>query len=919
MDEFNNKDDSLITCVLINDELKLSYLMYAIAVIFGRALPDLRDGLKPVHRRILYAMYNSSCYHTKPYRKSARIVGDVMGNFHPHGDAAIYDSLVRMAQPFSLSVPLIDGQGNFGSIDGDPAAAMRYTEARMSRIAHELLTDIRSDTVDFQDNYDGSSVEPVVLPAQFPNILLNGASGVAIGMATNIPPHNFTEIIDASLKYIENPQVELDELMSVMYGPDFPTGGILIGKSGIHSAFLTGRGSIILRSKVEFENISDSRVRIVVKEIPYQVTKTRIMEDILKLIKSGKISTISEMRDESDRDGIRLVIELKRGVIADVVLNQLYRFTSLQVSFGIQMLVLDDRVPKIMPLIDIIKGFVKFRKRVLTRRTKFLLKKARDRANVLLAFCITIDNIDEVIKMIRSSKNAEEATNVLKEKLWFAKEFEELICLISENPVLDENKMYSFTDSQVKAILDMKLHQLTSLEKNKVSNELDEKVKEIRKCVYLLSSDSALMDLMSSEMQQLKEHYNVPRRTEISDEEDALCDVESLIPKEDIVVTVTLTGYIKRSSLSSYTSQRRGGKGKTGHKLKETDVVTTVLKMNTHTDILFFSNIGQVYKMRGYAIPIGDANTRGRALVNLLPLSDNEYITSFRDIPETDVSSTYIIFATKFGNIRRNALSDFMYIPKNGKRAISFEDDDQLIGVDLCNENNHILLSTTFGKIIRFPVTAVRTVKSRTSDGVRGISCVTDDTVISLSVLSSAEVEDNVRIECNTISSSLMKNLRLAFVEYEKLDDNLLKKVNNLGLNILESDVIKYINNEELLLSVTENGYGKLSSAYEYRITNRGGKGVSAMSMSKKSGKVVSTFPVTCNDDVMIMTDGGVLIRVPLLKVSVTGRNTQGVRLIKLKSSDRVVSIAKVAEKQYKEECEKEDSEEDSEVTSSEE
>ena len=855
-----------IVPVLIENELQDSYLAYAMSVIVSRAIPDVRDGLKPVHRRILYAMYESGCTWGKSFRKSARIVGEVMGKFHPHGDGAIYDALARMAQDFSLYLPLIDGQGNFGSIDGDPPAAMRYTEVRLAKSAWFMLGDINENTVDFKPNYDGLEFEPVVLPALIPNILLNGSNGVAVGMATNIPPHNLGEVIDACNLYIEDNNIELSELLSVIPGPDFPTGGVIIGRSGIKSAFSTGKGSVIIRGKTHFEDLDQNKSSIIIDELPYQVNKAKLIENIVQLVRDKRIEGISDIKDESDKSGIRVVIELKRQVSPEIVLNYLLKFTSLQVSFGVNMMALDNLRPSLMSLKDVIVAFIDFRKEVVTRRIEFQLQKAREKANVLIALYISLLNIDDVIALIKSSKDNSEAIGRLLKKEWVIdQQLLEVIRLISGVSISVEQ--YNLSEAQAKAILDMKLHRLTSLEKEKIYVELNAQLEKIRECISILSSEQLLMNVIKEEIAEVKDRFDVPRRTIIEDGEIDT-DIEDLIEKEEMVVTVTEAGYIKRSKLSNYKSQHRGGKGKIGQNIKDEDITSKVFVANTHTNMLFFSNKGQVYKTKVYRLPLGEPQSRGRALVNIFPLEEDEVINNIMTYPE-DANELSIIFATAKGKVRRNALHDFGYIPSNGKIAMRLDDNDKLIAVEVCEPTHHMLLSTKSGKSIRFPINDIRLFKSRTSDGVRGIRLALDDRVISMSVLNDIAMAPEVREEY-----------------FRSNGDEAL-------------DVEKrqyYHDNEQFILTITENGFGKRSSAYEYRVTNRSGSGILNIITSKRNGGVVASFPVEESDNVMLITDKGQLIRISVSEIRVSGRSTQGVTLLKTKKSEKVVSVAKVTE-----------------------
>ncbi len=872
--------DSVIPVSIVK-ELEDSYLSYAMSVIISRAIPDVCDGFKPVHRRILYAMSRAGYDAGKPYKKAARIVGDVMGRYHPHGDAAIYDSLVRMAQDFSLLLPLIDGQGNFGSIDGDPPASMRYTEARLHKLSHFLLHDIDEDTVDFRPNYDGSETEPVVLPAEFPNLLVNGASGVAVGMATNIPSHNLGEIIDACMLYIENNDVTLDELIKVMPGPDFPTGGMILGKTGIRSAFATGRGSIVLQGKTHVEDLQQDRQAIIVDEIPYQVNKVKLIEKIGELVKEKRIDGITEIRDESDKSGIRVVIELKKNVATDFILSQILGLTPLRSSFSINTLVLHNNRPVLMSLKEIIIAFIDFRKAVLLRRTEFRLRKVREKAYIYIGLYIAVLNIDEVIKIIRSAKDPAEACNVLLDKEWeTSPEIQTIITLISDNP---NHGVCKLTELQAKAILDIKLQRLTALEKDKLEVELNAMIDAIKAHIEFLGSEEKLMKEVKNNLQEIKNRFAIPRKTLI-EESDVDIEAEDLIPQEDMVVTVTMNGYIKRVKLSHYRTQRRGGKGKLGQGLKQEDVITKLFVGNTHTNVLFFSSIGKVYRLKVYKLPIAEPTARGRALVNIFPLNEGETITNIMPLPSEDSENLNIVFATAQGNIRRNSLVDFNHIPSNGKIAIKLEPADRLISVKVCSEDTHILLSTKCGKSIRFNVKDVRQLKSRNSDGVRGIRLGKSDNVISMTILSEVDIDTETKEQYLKIP--LKKRLSCDSIDNKTL--NGLKIDSQLFLNLAK--------NEEFLLTITENGFGKRTSAYEYRTTGRGGVGITNILTTSRNGDVVASFPVEQDDNIMLITDKGKLIRISVNDIRITGRSTQGVTLFKTESGEKVVSVAKIEE-----------------------
>jgi DNA gyrase subunit A len=879
----------LIT-VSIEDEMKSSYLDYAMSVIVSRAIPDARDGLKPVHRRILYAMHESGCDWNKPYRKSARIVGEVMGKYHPHGDSAIYDSLVRMAQPFSLRLPLIDGQGNFGSMDGDSPAAMRYTESRLAKAAHALLADIDKETVDFRENYDGSEMEPIVLPAQFPNLLVNGAGGIAVGMATNIPPHNLGEVIDGCCLYIDNNDVTAEELMEVVQGPDFPTGGIILGKSGIRSAINSGRGSVIIRGKAEIEEIRPGKMAIVITEIPYQVNKAKMVERIAELVREKKLEGISDLRDESDKAGVRVVVELKRDAIGEVVLAQLYSYTPLQTSFGVNMLALDYGRPKLMNLKDVLASFVTFREEVITKRTLYLLGKARERAHVLIGLSIAVANIDEVIHLIRSAPDPAAAKAALMERDWNAEDVRSLIALVDDsgNEIRD-GKCY-FTETQAKAILEMRLQRLTGLEQDKINAELSELATEITDYLEILGSRERLMTILRDELLAIKDQFATPRRTAIEINEFEQ-DIEDLIQKEDMVVTVTMGGYIKRVPLSTYRAQRRGGKGRSGVTMHDEDITTDVFISNTHTPMLFFSTAGKAYKLKVYKLPLGSPQSKGRALVNIFPLAENEKINNVMPLPEDESlwDQLHIMFATASGNVRRNDLSDFKSVQSNGKIAMRLDEGDSLVGVHVCQDTDHILLAANDGKCLRFPVDAVRVFKSRTSDGVRGMKLADGDKVISMSVLKGAEIE----MEKRDAFLRIPVETRMKLAEEGADVATLLA---GLDIALPQEEILALAKGEEFILTMTENGYGKRTSAYEYRITNRGGSGIVNIITSERNGSVIASFPVLETDQIMLITNKGKLIRCPVHDIRIAGRNTQGVTLLKTAADERVMSAARIAD-----------------------
>ena len=892
-----------IQSVSLVTEMKKSYLDYAMSVIVARAIPDACDGLKPVHRRILFAMHEGSYDYNKPFKKSARIVGEVMGKYHPHGDSAIYESLVRMAQDFSMRVPLIDGQGNFGSIDDDPAAAMRYTESRLEKISHTLLEDLDKDTVDFIPNYDGSEREPKVLPARFPNLLVNGSSGIAVGMATNIPPHNLGEVIDACLAYIDNNEIAIEDIIKIVPGPDFPTGGIILGRSGYDSAARMGRGSVVMRGKHKIEKKTGGKVAIIIEEIPYQVNKAKLVEKIADLVKEKKIEGITDLRDESDRDGIRVVIELRRDAMEEVIINQLYSFTELQCNFSVNMLALNHGKPQLMGILDVIKIFSAFREEVTIRRTNFLLNKARDKTHILIGLAVAVANIDEIVELIKKSQDAAEAKEKLLAKSWPSHTVEAIIKLVQDKGnVIKDGKFY-FTEVQAKAILEMRLARLTGLEMGKINDELRILAAEISGYLELLADRVKLMELVKKELIEIKDQFATPRKSIIEDSEYEV-DIEDLIPKEDMVVVGTMNGYIKRVALNAYRTQKRGGKGRSAMDVREEDIATDIFVTNTHTPILFFSSKGKVYKLKTYKLPLGNPQARGRALVNLLPLEQDEKISTILALPENEESwkDLSIIFATSNGDIRRNSMDQFVDIRSSGKIAMKLEGNEALIGVNLCTQKDDILLSTKDGKCIRFPVEKLRIFQSRNSTGVRGIKLEASNKVIAMSVLKHAIESSEEKEKYLSVDLEKRLNLREALLHNKRLQENpptdLLeqpKAIPQIKNAELPQDKIEAMAlNEEFILTMTENGFGKRSSAYEYRITNRGGSGITNIVTSKRNGCVVASFPIEAKDQVMIITNKGTLIRTEVGSVRITGRNTQGVTLIKTKD-ETVVSVARIA------------------------
>ncbi len=889
-----------ITPVIIEDEMKRSYLDYAMSVIVSRALPDVRDGLKPVHRRILYAMKESGYDYNRPFRKSARIVGDVMGKYHPHGDSSIYEAMVRMAQDFSMRLPLIASQGNFGSMDGDPPAAMRYTEARLAVSASSLLDDIDEDTVNFVPNYDETTVEPEVLPATFPNVLVNGSGGIAVGMATNIPPHNLCEVVDACIAYIDNPEITPEEMLTIVPGPDFPTGGVIVGRSGSRSALLTGKGSIIMRAKCSIEEIKKDKMAIIVTEIPYQVNKAEMISKIAELVRDKVIEGISDLRDESDREGVRVVIELKRDAHAEVVLNQLYKYTPLQTSFGANILALNNGRPMIMGLYDIIKAFVSFREEVIHRRTVFRLNKARNQAHVLVGLAIAVANIDDVIELIRKAPDPTTAKEQLMSRKWPAEDVEPLVVLIDEPDRKVVDGHYMLSEAQAKAILDLKLHRLTGLERDKIHGELKDLGAEIKEYLFILSSREELYRIIKDELKLTKEKFGNPRRTTIEDVEFEQ-DIEDLIPKEEMVVTVTNTGYIKRVALSTYRAQKRGGKGRSGMSTRQEDFVTNLFVANTHVPVLFFSNLGKVYKMKVYRLPEGNPTSLGKAMINILPLQQGEVITTVMQLPEDEHEweNKYVMFATSVGTVRRNRLSDFTDVRSNGKIAMKLEEDgEKLISVAVCDEDEDVLLAAKGGKCIRFPVSLIRVFAGRNSIGVRGIKLSDGDEVISMSIIKHAKADIDMRA---AYLKEALRRRRLAGISSD--DDKVEEEEGASETTISAEDFEKMSADEEFILTITDAGYGKRSSAYEYRITGRGGQGVTNIDLAKKKGsQVVASFPVTDSSHIMMVTDGGQIIRMPVKDVRIAGRNTMGVIMFRISGDEKVVSAIAVEDDENEEE-----------------
>ena len=878
--------------ISITEEMKKSYLDYAMSVIVARALPDARDGLKPVHRRILYSMYEQGHTPDKKYVKSARVVGDVIGKYHPHGDQSIYDAMVRMAQDFSMRVPLIDGQGNFGSLDGDPPAAYRYTEARLTHSALAILEDIDKDTVDFEANYDNSEREPSVLPARFPNLLVNGAGGIAVGMATNIPPHNLGEVVDACVALIDNPALSIDDLINIIPGPDFPTGGIILGRQGIRSSYHLGRGSIVMRGKVTIDTRRSDRETIIITEVPYQVNKATMVERMGELWREKKIEGISDLRDESNREGVRVVVELKRDAMADVVLNQLYRFTPLQTNFATNMLALDSRRPQTMTLKDLLTLFIGFREQVVTRRTKFLLGKARDRAHILVGLAIAVANIDEVIRVIRTSPDPNTARDTLMSRDWPARDVAAMITLIDDpRHRLAEDGTARLSMEQARAILDLRLQRLTALGREEISEELDKLAVEINDYLDILRSRARVQAIIKSELAEVRSEFATPRRTVIMDQEGEVED-EDLIQREDMVVTVSHAGYVKRVPLSTYRAQRRGGKGRAGMQTRDEDFVSRLFVASTHTPVLFFSSRGQVYKEKVWRLPVAAPNARGKALINILPLEQGERITTIMPLPEDESSwaNLDVMFATTGGNVRRNKLSDFVDVRRSGIIAMKLEDGEAIVDVQICTEHDDVLLTAAGGQCIRFAVTDVRVFSGRTSMGVRGIALPEGDKLISLAILRHVEATSDER-------SAYLKMRRAVAGEAgaEEAADADAEEASS-AIQLSPERYVEMSAQEQVVLTVSVNGYGKRTSSFEYRTTGRGGKGIVAMSVNSRNGKLVASFPVEDSDQIMLVTDKGQLIRCPVEDIRIAGRSTQGVIVFDTAEDEHVVSVEHIGE-----------------------
>ena len=877
--------------VSITDELKTAYLDYAMSVIVSRAIPDLRDGLKPVHRRILYAMHETGNTADKSYRKSARPVGDVMGKYHPHGDSAIYDALVRMAQDFSMSLPLLDGQGNFGSMDGDNPAAMRYTEVRMDKPAAFLLADIDKDTVNFQDNYDGKDREPTVLPARFPNMLVNGAGGIAVGMATNIPPHNLGEVIDATLALIDDPDLDAEQLIQYVPAPDFPTGGVILGRSGARKAYTEGRGSVVIRAKTRIEEIRKDRYAIIIDEIPYQVNKATMIERIAEQVREKKIEGIAHVQDESDRNGVRVVVELKRDATAEVVLNQLYRFTPMQTSFGCNMLALNGGRPEQLTLRTFLTNFIDFREEVVARRTAYELRKARERSHILCGLAVAVTNVDEVVATIRSSSDAAEAREKLMTRAWPAHDIAEYIRLIDDpTHTINDDGTYHLSETQARAILELRLQRLTQIGVKEVTDELQELAGKIREYLDILASRERILDIIRAELHEVKDQFAVPRRTEIVDWAGDMDD-EDLIEREDMVVTITSGGYIKRTPLVDFRAQRRGGKGLSGMQTKDEDVVTNLFVANTHTQLLFFTTDGMAYKLKTWRLPQGGRTAKGKAIVNILPIPTGVSIAAIMpvDVPEDDWENLQIIFATSQGDVRRNALSDFVNVRSNGKIAMDLPDGVELVNARIAGEDDDVMLFTDSGRAIRFSTTDVRVFKGRKSTGVRGIRLNGDDRVVSMSIIRHFEATADERAAYLKMRRAMAG---VADDDTTPVDED----GGNANAQISTERYAEMSAAENLILTITATGSGKLSSSHDYPVRGRGGMGVTAMDKAMRGGDIVASFPVELSDQIMLATSKGQSIRVPVDGISFRSRSAGGVRVFNTGAGEEVVSVAWIAD-----------------------
>ena len=892
------KDSSSgILPVTIENEMSSSYLDYAMSVIVSRAIPDVRDGLKPVHRRILYSMSQMGLDYNKPYRKSARVVGDVIGKYHPHGDSAVYESLVRMAQSFSMMAPLIEGQGNFGSVDGDRPAAMRYTECRLEKITTLMLDDIDKDCIEYQENYDGSESEPTVLTSRFPNLLINGAGGIAVGMATNIPPHNLSEVIDGCVTILNNPEITDDELNEIIPGPDFPTGGLIIGRNGIKSAQQTGRGSVVLRGKAEIEE-KNNRNSIIISEIPYQVNKSNLIEKIAEVVRDKRVEGISDIRDVSDRHGIRVVIELKKDAEADVILNQLYKYTPLQSSFGCNMVCLNSGKPELLSIRQIIDAFLEFRVDIVVKRTTYLLNKSRDRAHVLVGLAIAIANIDEIIKVIRSSPDPATARDYMLKKKWIPKNVESLIQLIDDpRHKIATDGSYMLSTEQVQAILDLRLQRLTAIGRDEIEKELNSIGEQIKEYLEILTNRTVLDSLIEKELIDAKDSFGVPRRTEITDLELDVDD-EDLIPKQDVVVTVSHKGYIKRVPLSTYRSQRRGGKGRAGMSTRDEDFVTRIFVENTHTPILFFSSTGIVYKMKVWKLPQGTPQSKGKAMINLLPLSEGENITTIMPLPENEQEweNLYIMFTTENGNVRKNKLSDFVDVRANGKIAMKLQDNDEIKTVETCTDQDDLLITTLKGQCIRFRVSDVRLFVGRSSTGVRGIRLAKGDRVISSAIIKSMSATTEERAAYLKMSRAVRGDIESDNDENEENNENITPAI------LSDEKYAEMGASEQFILSISNNGYGKRTSTFEYRVTGRGGKGIIAMVVNDRNGNIADSFPVDAANQIILVTNNGKLIRCPVDDIRIASRSTQGVKIFDVDDQEQVVSVERLGDLESDEE-----------------
>ena len=881
------KENTSISQIPIDDEMQKSYLDYAMSVIVSRALPDVRDGLKPVHRRILYAMHEAGYEWNKQHRKSARVVGDVIGKYHPHGDQAVYDALVRLAQDFSMRVPLLDGQGNFGSMDGDRAAAMRYTEVRMAKISKFLLEDIEKDTVEYRPNYDESESEPIVLPSKYPNLLVNGAGGIAVGMATNILPHNLGEVIDACIAYIDDQEISFEKINEIIKGPDFPTGGKIIGTKGIKDSQSSGRGSIIVQAKSSFEEFKSDREAIIFTELPYQVNKSSLIEKIAELVRDKRIEGISDLRDESDRQGVRVVVELKKGVIAQVILNKLYKFTPLQSSYGVNALALNDQKPELMNIKDFLRHFINHREEIISLRTRYDLNKARDRAHVLTGLAIAISNVDQVIEIIKNSKDPSSAKIELLKTKWKSSDVKDILELIDDPRQIKNDKDIYLTEDQAKSILELRLQRLTALGKGELEEELKVLSVNINEYLSILRDKNKLQSVIKDELDNIKQEFSSPRKTEIADHEVSDIDQEDLVQRSDMVISITNSGYIKRVPLEMYRAQKRGGKGRSGMKTNDEDFVTQVFTSSTHDNMLFFSSSGIVYKLKTWKIPESSPTAKGKAIINLLNLKQDDQLSSILVMPENKASKddNFLIFATADGSIRKNNIDDFKNIQANGKIAMKLSDSNKIVGVKICTENDDVLLSTKEGKCIRTPVSKLRTTKSRSSIGVRGIKLAENDSIISLSILSHLDVT----------SSEAKAYLKMNKATKEDSDDNEDESREDIEDIKLSEDRFQEMKAcEQFVLTVTENGFGKRTSSYQFRVTNRGGSGIMCITTSSRNGNVLASFPVGHDDDIMLITKSGQLIRCPVIDIRVAGRNTQGVSIFKTSDSEKVVSASRV-------------------------